>query len=365
MLKILFDVYQSRSISSMPVNMANYGLFGLGNDQDRGVDTNPSKPFVKEPSYYMDHYEATVTVHTSPPQQHHVTQLQQSSCEFLEIDDETRNIPESKFTRNKLSKKKNLRVTFSDHIEVDLIEDLYDDIDGDISEDLAVEETIYEIVKGSGGNKCSKGSFRFKEAICLQTPKPLVLSHGNSELKVAEENVSPKSPLGSPRRLKMTSPKSSKLTSLTSSPPLLHKRRISQSSMNEPEKTSKDYLQELRERRQSKNQRSITLNTLFPDFGSNTVSRSQLSYSNFLSDAKKAVERTNIANDRPWSKRSLEKPVYGLYNEKTSETTKSAGSLRKTTSLPRNFRLPETLYSGRYRRPSSDNTILTSYMGVK
>ncbi|KAL4235392.1 hypothetical protein ACF0H5_007028 [Mactra antiquata] len=322
-------------------------------ENDGREATPDASPMKKESSYYMDNYEATVTVHKSPPQQ------RKQYFEFLEIDDETKEEPERTYPSYRLSKRKNLRVTFSDHIEVDVIED-FDDLDNfsDDDEHTGVfEEILYEIPSDkTKGLQQISSSAEFK---CVSedigTPRGSKSSLNNSG---SGSNVRIKSNLiSSPSSSKTVSPvlpASNRGTpSPTVSQPLLQKRKTSQQrvSLADLEKKTREYVAKLEDKNKKAETNARVAKALFPDITKKI--HAQSNYKKFIANAKRAVEITR-RYERPWL---LGGTGGGASNQppKYHVVKKRSDAVHRTTSLPSNFRFSDEL-----PRPRSESTLVYS-----
>lgn len=310
--------------------MTNKKSIFRSHDGDVKEEPPESATVKKENSYYMDNYEATITVHKSPPQQ------RKQYFDFLEIDDETKEDTERVYPSYRLSKRKNLRVTFSDHIEVDVIED-FDAFENTFSEDedtCVTEETIYEIpFDRSKGLKQITSSAEFKSVTEDISPRK------------SQSNISCASPRGK-SNVSQTKNQSQLTNRGTPSPnisqPLLHKRKVSPKvTLSELEKKTREYVAKLEDKKAEVNAR--VAKALFPDITKKM--HSQSNYKQFINSAKRAVEITR-RYERPWkSGGATNQPSYHVWKRKND-------AVHRTSSLPRNFRFTDDI-----PRPRSENVI--------
>ncbi|XP_060597003.1 uncharacterized protein LOC132750930 [Ruditapes philippinarum] len=278
----------------------------------------------------MDNYEATITVHKSPPQQ------RKQYFDYIEIDDETQDTTERIYPAYKLSKRKNLRVTFSDHIDVDVIED-YESYDEEEDKNSVLEEAVYEIP--------------------LDRTKGLRQISSSAEFRSVTENISPRQtktqPVGDAKTttktpVTKTKPQSPQIA--PSSQPLLQKRRTnntSRMSLADLEKKTKEYMVQLHEKTKRAEAQARVARAIFPDISAKV--RSQPNYKQFIANARRAVEITR-KYERPW--------VSGASSQNQTVWRPKTESMRRTASLPKNFRLPDNLTSDRHSRPSSNDILL-------
>lgn len=294
------------------------------------------EPVRKESTYYMDNYEATVTVHKSPPQ------TRKQYFDYIEIDDETQDSSDRVYPAFKLSKRKNLRVTFSDHIDVDVIED-YESYDEEEDKNSVLEETVYEIP--------------------LDRTKGLRQLTSSAEFKSVTENISPRhsktQSVGDAKTTTKTSVAKSKSPSTQvaqGSQPLLQKRRTnnnnnstttSRLSLTDLEKKTKEYMAQLHEKTKRAEAHARVARAIFPDISAKV--RSQPNYKQFIANARRAVEITR-KYERPWAN--------GASSQNQTPWRPRTETMRRTSSLPKNFRLPENLTSDKHSRPSSNNVLL-------
>ena len=308
----------------------------------------PVSPRQKENSYYMENYDATITVHKSPPQN------RKHYFDYIEIDDETKDIPERSFHSSyKLAKRKNLRVTFSDHIEVDFI--------ADVGEGTFLSEDEVD-----GGEGVGEKLFE----IPLDKGKALKQISSSAEFKRVSENISPtgsnksgvnNSNISSVRQpFSKAVPKPTKCqhqiqAAQNTKQPLLQKRRdtgITVTSLSDLEKKTKHFVEQIHDRNKKAEVQARVAKALFPDISSKI--KAQPSYKQFIANAKRAVEITR-RYERPW--------VSG--NNSTQSTfsvcKKRSESVKRTASLPRNFKLPDDLA----KRPSSEKVLLNGRLRIK
>lgn len=303
----------------------------VGNVSPQMASRN-SSGVTKESTYYMDNYEATVTVHKSPPQQ------RKQYFDYLEIDDETREDSERVYPNFRLSKRKNLRVTFSDHIEVDVIENYESSGDEDEETNSVVDETLYEIP--TDRNKTLRqisSSAEFKAVTENISPRPTkVRTVGDTKVSSTEAVTKTKYQTQTPAQ------------NVHCSQPLLQKRRTtSRLSLTDLEKKTKEYISQLQEKTKRAETQARVAKAIFPDISAKI--RSQPNYKQFIANARRAVEITR-KYERPW--------VSGTSRQQDFNTWKSrSDTVRRTTSLPKNFKLPENLTSER-QRPLSENVLV-------
>lgn len=304
-------------------------------------------PAQKENSYYMDNYEATVTVHKSPPQ------TRKQYFDFLEIDDETLDVPERTFPASRLSKRKNLRVTFSDHIEVDFIDECVDDrylsedeVDG--YEGVA-EEIMYQIpLDINRGIKQIASSAEFKRV--SENISPTSIKSGSSSSD-SNTTTSVKQALTKPKIVKPTKCQHQIEAAQLTQQPLLHKRRDTaikvSSSLNDSEKKPKQLVTAGQDKQKKpENQFQKLPKPLLPDISPKV--KSQPSYKQFITNAKRAADISR-RYERPWvSGATATQSTFSVWR-KRSET------VRRTASLPKNFKLPDDLA----RKSRSEKVLLT------
>lgn len=267
----------------------------------------------KENSYYMENYEATVTVHKSPP-------LNRKYCfEYLEIDDETKEDVDRSFPVSRLSKRKNLRVTFSDHIEVDVIEDMNiaDDEDKDDADYGFVESRMYEIpLDKSKGLKEISSSFEFKTVSDKLSSPRITKTQTNGGNDISG---------------KACAAGTNCQSNIQPTVPSLYKRKTnSKFTLGDLEKKTKDYLLQLQEKTKRAEAQARIAKTSFPDIVSKV--KSQSNYKDFIANTKHALEITR-RYARPW--------VIGTPNKHTGK--QRSDIIRRSASLPKNFRLPDNI----------------------
>ncbi|XP_045194177.2 uncharacterized protein LOC123549812 [Mercenaria mercenaria] len=280
----------------------------------------------------MDNYEATITVHKSPPQQ------RKQYFDYIEIDDETKDDSDRVYPAFKLSKRKNLRVTFSDHIEVDVIED-YESFDEKEDQNSVLEETVYEIpVDRTKGLRQISSSAEFKSVTENISPRHTrAQSVGDAKLTTKTTVTKTKSQLQQPSENSQFSQ------------PLLQKRRsTTKCSLADLEKKTKEYIAQLQEKTKRAEAHARVARAIFPDISSKV--KSQPHYKQFIANARRAVEITR-RYERPW--------VNGTSGQQQNLNTwrYKSETVRRTSSLPKNFRLPENLTTERHSRPGSDNVL--------
>lgn len=287
---------------------------------------SPRSPRQKENSYYMENYEATITVHKSPPQ------TRKQYFDYIEIDDETTDIPERSFPSSRLSKRKNLRVTFSDHIEVDFIDDSTDDryisedeVDG---YDGGVEEVMYEIpIDRNRGIKQISSSAEFKRV--SENISPTSIKSGSSSNDSATSG-------GKPTFTKANVVKPTKCqhqieAAQLTQQPLLHKRRESVTRLSTPSDSEKKQFTTSQKKQELHGK---TSKMLLPDITAKV--KNQPSYKQFMTNAKRAADISR-RYERPWvSGATGAQSTFSVW-KKRSET------VRRTASLPKNFKLPDDL----------------------
>ncbi|XP_052817800.1 uncharacterized protein LOC128243858 [Mya arenaria] len=297
--------------------------------------TSPTKD-AKESKYYMDNYQATITVHKSPPLQ------RKQSYDFLEIDDETKDEVDGSFASSRLPKRKNLRVTFSDNIIVDVFDSF--DVSSDTESDEGiVEETLYEIPQDrSRGIRQISSSAEFKSVSDNITPartnnlssEPVINAAKQSSQNSPTTNE-PKSPIKQP-----SSPRQ----------PLLQKRKTSKVTLSDLEKRTKEYIAKLQEKNKKAEARARVAKAMFPDISAKV--KSQPNYKQFIDNAKRAVEITR-RYERPWAYgASATQPTVSVWRKRSE-------NVRRTSSLPKNFKLPDDL-TATSSRQTSDNVILSA-----
>lgn len=294
-------------------------------------------PREKESSYYMDNYEATITVHSSPPQQ------RKQYFDYIEIDDETSDIPERSFSSARLSKRKNLRVTFSDHIDVDFIDGTGDASDEDFDDcDGVVEESMFEVpFDRTKGLKQISSSAEFKRVSENISASPTGNKSSNSS------NTNSVKPVRRTSPVKQKCPHQVQASQQANQPLLQKRREPSKVSLSELEKKTKQFIEQMHDKNKKAETQARVAKALFPDI-TNKV-KAQPSYKQFIANAKRAVEITR-RYERPWvSGNAATQPTFSVW-KKRSET------VRRTASLPKNFKLPDDLT----RRPGSESAALTS-----
>lgn len=293
----------------------------------------------KESRYYMDNYQATITVHTSPPHQ------RKQYFDYIEIDDETNDYTEGISHSQRSSKRKNLRVTFSDHIEVDVIQDL-DSCDGKYEDEddrnSIVGETLYELpmdrTKGIKQISCSAEFKSVSENIVPRYSK--AQSHGAAKV-IHKANVA-----NTKCQAQHVTHNTHQLTQ-----PLLNKRnQTPKYSLSDLEKKTKGYIAQLQEKTKRAEAHSNYARALLPDISAK-VNTAQPNYKQFIANAKRAVEVTR-RYERPWLSGAPGQQPFNMWKQR-SET------VRRTSSLPKHFKLPDNniIASERYRRTGSDNVV--------
>jgi len=305
---------------------------------------------VKESRYYMDNYEATITVHQSPPMQ------RRQAFEYLEIDDETKHEVESALSTSRLSKRKNLRVTFSDHIDVDVFESF--DYLTDSDSDEGIVETLYELPRDRNkGIKQIATSAEFRsvsenigqnngpsspEREIVQTGAKSVIKASPALKQQKTQQQQQQQPLQPPPQQQQVSSKTEQ------NQPLLQKRRSSRVSLSDLEKRTKDYILQLQEKNKRAEAHARVAKKLFPDISSKV--KTQPSYKQFIDNAKRAVEITR-RYERPWASGSSgTQQTFSVWRKRSE-------NIRRTSSLPKNFKIPDNLTTS---RPSSDNVMLSA-----
>lgn len=311
--------------STMTKSVSNSSIF-----QTEGtLSPREQHPGGKEGTYYMDNYEATVTVHKSPPQQ------RRQFYDYIEIDDETSDYRESVLPNYKISKRKNLRVTFSDHIEVDVFED-FDSVDGredeeDDEQKGIVQETLYEIpFDRTKGLKQITSSAEFKSVTENISPRPSK-QQTNSNAKIPTKTSVTKTQ----RQVQQNQ----------NTQALLQKRKAptTRVSLSDLEKKTKEYIAKLEEKNKRAEAHARVARNLFPDISAKV--KAQPSYKQFIANARRAVEITR-RYERPWVNGGSNAQSFNVWRQR-SET------VRRSSSLPKNFKIPDDVTSER-RRPGSD-----------
>lgn len=276
----------------------------------------------------MDNYDATFTVYKSPP-------LNRKQCfDYLEIDDETKEDTDRSFPAARLAKRKNLRVTFSDHIEVDVIEDIESAADTDCgdADDELEESTLYEIPFDRG-----KELMKFSSSSEFKTVTEKLLSPGSAKTENTGENE---------HSFQANETWTKCQTNTQPTQKMLYKRNPSiKLTLNDLGKKNKEHILKLQGTVQRAETQAKIPQSIFPHIASKA--KPQANFKEFIANAKHAVETTRIY-ERPWISGTSNKRYYNVGSQRSD-------TVRRTASLPRNFRLPNKLSTS---RPASENVLL-------
>ncbi|KAH3714749.1 uncharacterized protein LOC127856281 [Dreissena polymorpha] len=289
--------------------------------KDSESSGSPLKHVAKENSYYLDNYDAKVTVHSSPPQQRRL-------FDFIEIDDETRDDTDRSYSSSKLSKRKNLRVTFSDNIIVDVFDDFDNAHDDDSCDEGIVEETLYELPSDGGKSlRQISSSTEFKtvsENLISPRLNPSSREPNTGSCAIPSQRTSPI----------IKQPVCKQQPEANQQQPLLDKRKSNRITLSDLEKKTKEYIAKMHERTKRAETQGRVARAIFPQISAKV--KAQPEYKKFIDNAKRAVEITS-RYERPWARGG------GGTQQTYSVWRKRPETVRRTSSLPKNFKIPEDL----------------------